>query len=198
VTTVRVDQAVARDVAAAYVDAAERRDAVTVAAFARLVSETDRLFLRLTQPSRPNALRVFFTRCEKPYRDARELIASVTESCTLEITTVAGDPDRRHPVMSNDLGGEYDRFRAVHDALGHARMRLGFDRDEEFAVWLVQERLHSSLARRALGTELHGQHSVRWTTGEYVAPKAMLLEEALLRRARTCNSRTRSTRAQGK
>jgi hypothetical protein len=73
----------------------------------------------------------------------------------------------------------------VHDILGHARLGLGFDRDGEFAVWLAQERLHSPLARRALATELHGQHSVRWTTGEVAAPKATLLDPGLLRRARS-------------
>jgi hypothetical protein len=55
------------------------------------------------------------------------------------------------------MGGAYDRFRAVHDILGHARLRLGFDRDGEFAVGLSQERFHSPLARQALTTELHAQ-----------------------------------------
>ena len=60
-------------------------------------------------------------------------------------------------VMGNDPGGAYDRFRGVHDVLGHARLRQGFDRDGEFAVWRSQERFHSPLARWALATELHGQ-----------------------------------------
>jgi hypothetical protein len=63
-------------------------------------------------------------------------------------------------------------------------MRLGFDRDEEFTAWRRQERLHSRFASAALATELHGQHSVRWTTGEFGEPKAMLFEPSLLRRAR--------------
>jgi hypothetical protein len=37
----RVDQTVAREVAASYVDAASGRDEVTVAAFTQLVTETD-------------------------------------------------------------------------------------------------------------------------------------------------------------
>lgn len=77
------------------------------------------------------------------------------------VTTVATDSDRRHPLMESDAGGAYDRFRAVHDILGHARLKLGFDRDGEFAAWQFQEQFHSPLARRALATELHGQHSVR-------------------------------------
>src|SRR5262245_43963014 len=135
----RVDEAVAREVAATYVDAASDGEAVTVAAFAQLVRETDRLFTWITQPNRRNALCVRFTTCDNPYRDAQELIAAVRESRTLEVTTVAVDRDRRHPLMGNELGGSYDRFRAVHDALGHARLRLGFDRDGEFTVWRAQE-----------------------------------------------------------
>jgi len=179
-----VDQVVAHDVADAYLDAHHRRDPLAVTAFAQLAAESDRLFHRMTQPDRPGALRVFFTTCAIPYRDAPELITSVTEFRLLEVSTVAADPDRRHPVMANECGGEYDRFRAVHDALGHGRMQRGFDRDGEFAVWLAQERLHSPLARRALASELHGQHSVRWTRGEIAEPKAILLEAALVRRAR--------------
>ena len=102
----------------------------------------------------------------------------------LEVTTVASDADRRHPMMDSGPGQAYDRFRAVHDILGHARLGLGFDRDGEFAAWLSQERRHSPLARRALATELHGQHSVRWTTGEVAAPKAVLLDSGLQRRVR--------------
>jgi hypothetical protein len=183
-TVLRVDHAVACEVGAAYRDAAHRPGARIVAAFAQLVTEADGLFRWLTLRDRPNALRVHFTTCEKPYLDAQELIDSVTELRSLEVTTVAVDRDRRHPLMENEIGASYDRFRAVHDALGHARLRLGFDRDGEFTVWRAQERFHSPLARRALATELHGQHSVRWTTGQIAEPKAILLEESLLQRAR--------------
>jgi hypothetical protein len=181
---VRVHDDVAREVAASYLAASCHPDARTVAAFTQLGTETDRVFRWLTLPERPGALRVHFTKCDAPYRDAEELIASVAQTQTLEIATVAAQRDRRHPLLGNEYGGGYDRFRAVHDALGHARMRLGFDRNEEFTVWRAQERLHSPLARAALATELHGQHSVRWTTGEFGAPKAMLIDSTLLRRAR--------------
>jgi len=198
VKNVLVNPAVAREVAAAYVDAPERRDVRAVVAFERLVEETDALFDSMTHPGRPDALQVAFTTSDNPYRDAYELMASVNEYRTLEIATVARDRDRHHPIMENTIGGGYDRFRAVHDAVGHARLRRGFDRDSEYVVWLSQERLHSPLARQALATELHGQHSVRWTTGEIARPKAVLLDAALLQRARRrdgCkSSRRRSTR----
>jgi len=195
-TSVLVNAALAHEVAAAYIDAPERRDALTVAAFAQLVAESDQLFDSITHSGRADALRVFFTACENPYRDVHELIASVAEFRTLEVTTVVVDRDRRHPLMENTIGGSYDRFRAVHDAVGHAHMCRGFDRDGEYAVWLSQERLHSPLARWALATELHGQHSVRWTSGEMARPKGVLLDASLLQRARRRDnesSRRRST-----
>ena len=60
---------------------------------------------------------------------------------------------------------------------------MGFDRDGEFAAWRHQERLHTPLARQALATELHGRHSVCWTTGQFAEPKAVLLDPRLIRRA---------------
>jgi hypothetical protein len=191
----RVDPALAHEVAAAYLDAPTRRDPLTAAAYARLVTESNRLFELITSPDRPDPVRVFFTTCPMPYRYAQELIASVTDDRILEVATVAIDADRRHPLMDNEQGEAYDRFRAVHDILGHARLRLGFDRDGEFAAWLSQERFHSPLARRALATELHGQHSVRWTTGEAATPKAVLLDSELLRRTRLLSrGSTKATR----
>ena len=86
--------------------------------------------------------------------------------------------------MGCEVGGAYDRFRAVHDVLGHAYLGVGFDRDGEYATWRFQERFHSPLARRALATELHAEHSVRWTTGELPEHKAVLLDERLIARSR--------------
>jgi hypothetical protein len=86
--------------------------------------------------------------------------------------------------MGCEVGGAYDRFRAVHDIIRHVVPGLGFDRDGEFAAWLVQERLYRGLARWALATELHGEHSVRWTTGVLSDHKATLLDRGLLARAR--------------
>jgi len=87
-------------------------------------------------------------------------------------------------VLRSEPGGPYDRFRAVHDILGHVRLGLGFDRDEEFAVWWAQDRQYRGLARWALATELHGEHSVRWTTGQVAEHKAILLRPELVARAR--------------
>jgi hypothetical protein len=86
--------------------------------------------------------------------------------------------------MGCQVGGAYDRFRAVHDVLGHACLGVGFDRDGEYATWRFQELFHSPLARRALATELHAEHSVRWTTGELPEHKAVLLNQRVIARSR--------------
>jgi hypothetical protein len=179
----RVDPIAAHHVAAAYADTPTSRDPVVAAAYGRLVAESDQLFRHLTRPDRPERVRIAFTTCPAPYADARELISSVRCDRLLEVTTVATQRDRHHPLMGSDRGGAYDRFRGVHDVLGHARLRLGFGRDGEFAVWRYQERFHSPLARWALATELHGQHSVLWTTGQLAQPKAILLDPRLVRRS---------------
>lgn len=181
----RVDPAATRDVAAAYTDTPTTREPLVAAAYARLVTEADQLFRRLTSPDRPDRAHIAFTTCPTPYADARELITSVRRDRLLEVTTVATTHDRHHPLMGNDPGGAYDRFRGVHDVLGHARLQLGFDRDSEFATWRSQERFHSPPARWAGATERHGQHSVLWMTGQLAQPKAILLDPRLLRRSVT-------------
>ena len=102
------------------------------AAYARLVRESDHLFTLITQARPPT--RVFFSLCTTPYRDADELITSITRDRILEVTAVACERDRLHPVMGCEVGGAYDRFRAVHDILGHGHLNVGFGREGEYAA----------------------------------------------------------------
>lgn len=173
----------ARDVAAVYAGTPSSDDPLVAAAYADLVAESDALFRRITAPDRPDRVRVEFTACPRPYDGADELIESVRDGGLLEVVTIAADRDRRHPLMGSEAGGAYDRFRAVHDVVGHAGLGRGFDRDGEMATWRYQDQLHGPLARRALATELHGQHSVLWTTGRFAEPKAILLDPRVLRRS---------------
>ena len=172
-----LDPIAARDVADTHHAASRRGGPVCDAAYARLVEETDRLFELLT-------IDVVFTMSEHPYDTAAELISSVRCDRVLEVTSVAWERDRPHPLRGCEVGGAYDRFRAVHDVLGHAYLGVGFDRDGEYATWRFQEQFHSPLARRALATELHGEHSVRWTTGELPEHKAVLLDPRVVSRSR--------------
>jgi hypothetical protein len=180
-----LDEEWAREVAAWFVTAPNHRDhPIVVAAYAALERESDRLFRRLTQNGPAGHVRVVFSCCSSPYESDEEMIGAVRSTAVLEVTTVAADRHRRHPALDSVCGGAYDRFRAVHDVIGHVQQGHGFDRHGEFAAWRAQERFYSGLARIALGTELHGEHSVCWTTGAFSDHKAVLLPRHMLDRAR--------------
>ena len=83
------------------------------------------------------------------------------------------------------VGGSYDRLRAVHDIVSHGWLGHEFDADGEYSAWLAEDRLYTGLARWALATELHGEHSVQWTTESPADHKAVLLDPSLLRASRT-------------
>ena len=89
----------------------------------------------------------------------------------LELCPARFDRYRRHPLLDTSVGGTYDRFRAVHDLVSHAWLGYGFDRHGEFSAWLAELRIYDGLARWALATELHGEHSVLWTTGGIRGPQ---------------------------
>jgi hypothetical protein len=173
---------VAVDVGASYLSATNTpRDPVVAAAYERLQAETDRLFDTLVRSEGRHAVRIVFTRCRAPYSTAAELIEAARTCRTLEITTAAAHSERIHPLFGCEYGGPFDRFRAVHDLVGHAETGRGFDLDDEVAAWQVQDRLHGRLARRALATELLGVNSARAIIGEPPTHKAMILEPELLR-----------------
>lgn len=181
----KVDPELAREVAGSFIAArSTRRDPTVCAAYGQLEQQSDRALMALTRFQPLRGVRVVFTRSRMPYASDHEMVAAVRTEGLLEVTSAATERDRRHPLMGCEVGGAYDRFRAVHDIVGHVGPGLGFDRDGEFAAWLVQERLYRGLARWALATELHGEHSVRWTTGVLSDHKATLLDRDLLARAR--------------
>jgi hypothetical protein len=154
-------------------------DAGVEAAYRQLQSETDRLFGQLVCFDGPGSVRVVFTRCRQPYGSDRDLVAAVRAEGVLEITTAALSAEPLHPLLGCELGGPFDRFRALHDLIGHAGLGYGFDLDGEWAAWLAQDRLHSGLARLALATELFGVNCARWVAGEAPELKAMVFDPHL-------------------
>ena len=151
-----------------------------IEAYRQLQLETDYLYAFLTRDARHWAVRVVFTRCVQPYESDEELISAVRASRTLEITSAVAAGARLHPLFSCEFGGEFDRFRAVHDLIGHAQCGYGFDLLDECAAWTVQDSLHSGLARFALATELYGVNAARSLVGEAPDLKALLLAPATL------------------
>jgi hypothetical protein len=177
----RVDAAHAHRVAQAFLAAPRwSPDPLVRAAYDELASQANRLFDRFTGASARRPVRVALTRCPEPYRSARDLSEQVRTERVLELAPCRLDHDRRPPLLDASIGGAYDRFRAVHDIVSHGLLGYGFDRDGEFSAWLVEDGLYTGLARRALATELHAEHSVRWTTGEIADHKAAILPVGLV------------------
>ena len=179
--TCRIEFHQAAHVARAFLDAPRTtRDPMVQAAYAELAHQAGMWFDNLTSDRVRRPIRVVFTRCREPYADARELSISVLGTQVLEISPSQHDHDRRHPLLDTSVGGAYDRFRAVHDIVSHGRRRFGFDRHGEFAAWLAEDRMYTGLARWALATELHAEHSVCWTSGSVPDHKAVLLDRRLI------------------
>jgi hypothetical protein len=171
----RVDLSVAEQVGEWYLCArSTAHDGAVIGAYGQLQSETDRLFKSLCRSDRPQPVRIVFTRCLTPYQDDDELIAAVRERRVLEVTTSAVSRGRLHPYLDCGFGGAFDRFRAIHDFIGHVGPGFGFDLWGEVAAWRTQDRLHGPLARRALATELYGVNCARWKAGRPPELKAML------------------------
>jgi hypothetical protein len=180
--TPRIDAGCARQVSAAFLEAPSRPgEATAIAAYSELERQSDQMFSALTRPG--GGVRVTFTRCRAPYGNDRELIGAVRSTGVLEVTTAAADPDRRHPLLGCEVGGAYDRFRAVHDLLGHVASGNRFDQEGEYQAWRAQSRMYAGLARWALATELHGENSVLCSTGQFAEHKSALLPPGLLGRS---------------
>jgi hypothetical protein len=157
------------------------RDPTVIDAYSQLQAETDHLYKVLTRDDYPWAARVVFTRCRQPYESDKELIRAVRDSGTLEITTAAAVGKRLHPLLGCEFGGAFDRFRAVHDLIGHAWCGYGFDLADECAAWSAQDRLHSGLARCALAAEIFGVNAARSIVGGPPDLRALLLAPSVLR-----------------
>jgi hypothetical protein len=168
-----VDPGETQAVAERFLAARTTADPLVALAYQQLETQTDQQFAALTDRHGPYRITVVATGEAAPYADAGELITSVLASRTLEVTT--SPADRAHPLLGGEPGGAYYRLRAVHDLVGHVATGYGFDRDGEYSAWLAQRGLYTGLARRAAATELHGEISALWTTGQVAEHKAVLL-----------------------
>ncbi len=177
---------VAAEVGDSYLSAKSTpRHPLVAAAYEHLQQETDRLFDALVNVPRPRAVRIVFTRGRNPYDSDAELIAAVRACRVLEVTTAAVSREPLHPLLGCDYGGPFDRFRAVHDLVGHAMTGFGFGLTDELGAWRVQDALHGPLARWALATEILAINCARSIVGEAPEQKAMLLGPRLVQRSRS-------------
>lgn len=165
-------------------------DPQVLEAYRQLQLETDRIFTLLTRNLCHSSVRVAFTCCDQPYGSDEELIHAVRAQGTLEVTSAAAR-QRLHPLFDCGFGGGFDRFRAVHDLIGHAWFGYGFGLDDECAAWRAQDHLHSGLARSALATELYGVNAARDIISEAPELRAILLPPPPDRYRRYCRGLAR-------
>lgn len=93
------------------------------------------------------------------------------------------DTNRRLKVLSTKATGPHgffddatnDKFRAVHDAFGHAATGRGFDRHGEEAAWAAHSKMFHGPARHAMTTETRGQNSMLIATGQFAPQKTALM-----------------------
>ena len=88
-----------------------------------------------------------------PYRNAAEMVSDLRNNKRIQVlrTAMTG----HHPFFSDE---ENDRFRAVHDAFGHAATGRDFDGHGEEAAFHSHARMFSPMARGAMATETRGQN----------------------------------------
>jgi hypothetical protein len=159
-------------------------DPRVAAAYSALAEQTDHILMVLSTLPPSEAMSVVFTKCATPYASDDEMIAAARTTRTLEVSSAAAESERRHPLLGSELGGSFDRFRAVHDLLGHVLPGYGFDRTGERRAWLAQEHSYDGLARLALAGELQGEFNVLLATGDFADHKAVLLHPGLFERLR--------------
>jgi hypothetical protein len=124
-----------------------------------------------------------------PYKNVSELVRDLQENhhqYTLSTAATGGKlviPETGKPIFTNE---ENDKFRAVHDAFGHAATGRAFDRNGEAAAWASHMQMFSPLAGRAVSTETHARNSVliygrpdQKTGPAFAAQKVFLLPERL-------------------
>lgn len=93
---------------------------------------------------------------EDPYPDPNAMRDDLANNRRLRIFATDAPGSTPHPVLSNE---ENDRFRAVHDAFGHAAIGSTFSRHGEEQAFQSHAQMFSPEALPALRSETRGQNS---------------------------------------
>ncbi len=94
------------------------------------------------------------------YSSSKEMIEDVRRNKHLYVFQ-GGDPHQFLNKVDPETGlNENEKFRAVHDALGHAIYGNEFGPKGEEIAWAVHQQMYSPLARLAMTAETRGQNSV--------------------------------------
>lgn len=90
-----------------------------------------------------------------------------------KLAVSATTPDQSSAVFSDE---ENDKFRAIHDVLGHGATGRGFSPSDEYAAYEAHARTIPKQARRALFSEVVGQAAYWGVTGEFAPQTANVVD----------------------
>lgn len=102
-----------------------------------------------------------------PYANPNEMRDDLAQNRRMKVFSTAATGS--HPILSDE---ENDRFRAVHDAYGHAAIGSSFSRNGEEQAYESHAQMFSPEALPALRSETRGQNASLISTGQFPEQKA--------------------------
>lgn len=142
-------------------------------AFRTMRDETNNQFDYLTRPRARGGMGVHVEVTKQdPYEGPAAMMRDLASNDRLRVMSTAETGG--HPFFSDE---ENDRFRAVHDAFGHAATGRGFDPHGEEAAFQSHAAMYSPRARRALVPETRGQNSSLNLSGSFQPQKVALMPQ---------------------
>ena len=133
---------------------AKNYDDLMEKAYRQMAKETDEQFRRLP-------FNFSYHRAgEGNYNGAKDMASDVHGNKHLYVYQGGDKHDFLHNVDPQSGLNENEKFRAVHDLLGHAIYGNEFGPKGEEMAWAVHQQMYSPLARMAMTAETRGQNSV--------------------------------------
>jgi hypothetical protein len=125
-------------------------------AYEAMKSETAEQYDYLTKPRHQGGLGVSVEMTdEEPYEHHHALQQDVLKNRRLKVLSSASTGG--HPFFTDE---ENNKFRAVHDAFGHAAIGRSFSRHGEEAAYHSHAQMYSPVAREAMTAETRGQNNL--------------------------------------
>jgi len=126
-------------------------------AYEAMRDETNQQYEYLTKPRHQGGLGVSVEYTdEDPYEHHHAMQQDILQNRRLKVFRTGTETSGQHPFFTNE---ENDRFRAVHDAFGHASIGRSFSRHGEEAAYHSHKQMYSPAAQPALLAETRGQNS---------------------------------------
>lgn len=125
--------------------------------YAALRDETHQQYEYMTKPRSQGGLGIKHeVVAEDPYKTREEMQDDILKNRRLKTLATASTGGKPHALLDEETN---DRFRAVHDAFGHAAIGRSFSRHGEEAAFHSHRQMYSPEAHRALATETRAQNS---------------------------------------